>query len=135
MLTEIVNGKFTTMIHGERDSLKTTLGALAVGFYGNFEDKAGLLNFNDTAANLQYLTFILKDVCALVDDYHPVSGRVEAEKAATIIQGLIRNAGNRTSRGRMGPDMSARPRYYPRGVLLLTAEKLPGIQSTRTRTW
>src|SRR4030065_324656 len=51
------------------------------------------------------------------------------EKAGSIIC----QAGNRSSRGRLPPDLSARPNYYPRGLIISTGEVLlPGQRQSAT---
>ena len=46
---------------------------------------------------------------------------------------LIYQAGNRSSRGRLAPDLSARPNHYPRCLIISTGEMLlPGQRQSAT---
>jgi hypothetical protein len=47
----------------------------------------------------------------------------------------VRAAGNRSGRRRMRSDTTLRPAYYPRGVVLVTAEEGPPGESTAARLW
>ena len=55
--------------------------------------------------------------------------RAMTEKAAR----LLYQVGNRSARGRLGPDLKARPNYHPRGLILSTGEiLLPGQRQSAT---
>lgn len=133
-LCSILIPQFVGNLYGERDSFKTSMAVLALCHFGNFLSKVGLPNFSDTAASIQYRAFILKDILMVVDDMHPCPNKYDSDKMQGLTQNVIRSAANRTSRGRLNSDSTPQARFYPRGMVLLTGERLPSIQSTRSRT-
>lgn len=133
-LTSTLIPMFTGYLYGERDTYKTTLAVMALSHYGDFLNKVGMLNFNDTSGSILQKAFILKDVLTVIDDFHPSPNKYESDKMQALNQNIIRSVGNRTGRARLNSDATPQARYYPRGVVIVTAEKLPSVQSTRTRT-
>lgn len=134
-LTTIISPmpNFSLYLWGPTQGFKTTLGLLMCSHFGNFDDQKQLSNFYDTANALMKRSFTLKDILFPVDDFHPSAQKAEAQKKAEIAQRLLRSFANRTERGRLNPDMSERPRYEPRGMLLVTGEDLVSVQSTLAR--
>lgn len=133
-LTSTLMFMFSGYLYGERDSMKTTLATLALSHFGDFIDKVGLLNFGSSSGSLEKTTSLLKDVLSVIDDFYPSTSKYDAEKMQKIVQDVIRGAGNRTGRGRLNADTSQKQTSYAKGMVLITAEKLPAVQSTRTRT-
>ena len=133
-LTSILMPQFTGFVYGECDTTKTTLTCLALCHFGDFSQKIGLPNFSDTSGSLQLRSFVLKDILMVIDDFHPSVNRYDSDKMQALSQSIIRGVGNRTGRGRLTSDVTPQARYYPRGMIAVTAEKLPAIQSTRART-
>ena len=120
---------FTLYIYGETGTFKTTIAVLVLCHFGNFEADR-LSNFEDTANSLEKKAFILKDTIMIADDYHPSNRMSDAYQKESIAQRLIRSFSNRTGRGRLNADTSDKGRYEPRGLLIITGEELPSIQST-----
>ncbi|OPX99853.1 MAG: hypothetical protein A4E58_00208 [Syntrophorhabdus sp. PtaB.Bin006] len=123
---------FSLYCYGERDSLKTSVAVLMLAFFGR-HGRAGLSNFDSTSNSLMHRSAILKDTLLLVDDLYPSSAAKEAQRKETVAQLLIRACGNRTGRGRLNPDSTEKVAPVPRGMVLLTGEELPGLQSTLSR--
>lgn len=123
---------FSMYFHGERDSLKTAVSIIMLAFFGA-HSKRGLSNFDSTSNQIMHRATVLKDTLMLVDDYYPSPGQREAAAKETIAQRIIRDVGNRTGRGRLNPDASEKPIPSPRGMMLITGEELPGLQSTLSR--
>jgi hypothetical protein len=119
-------------IEGATGSLKSTLAALALAHFGAF-DRVHLPGaWTSTANQLERRAFLLKDVPFIIDDYAPGSPDVrELEiKAAR----LLRAAGNGAGRGRLRADLTERPAYPPRGIIVVTGEQHPPGQSLLART-
>jgi hypothetical protein len=71
-----------------------------------------------------------KDSQFVIDDYAPTPldyREMELKRA----WGLLRAQGNRAGRGRLKSDMTERPAYYPRGIIISTSEQHPPGQSVR----
>ncbi|MEW6215953.1 MAG: hypothetical protein AB1478_12250, partial [Nitrospirota bacterium] len=77
--------------------------------------------------------FTLKDCLMILDDYHPLVRKMDAQQAENKAQRIIRAYANRTGRGRLNPDASEKGRYEPRGMLLITGEEIVSLQSTQAR--
>ena len=101
--------------------------------FGEFNGIECLSNLDDTIGILEKRSFILADTLHVVDDFHPSHQKSDAQASERIVQRLIRNYSNRTARGRLNSDLSERGRYDPRGMLLITAEELPTLESTLAR--
>jgi hypothetical protein len=134
-LTTLLNPmpNFSFYLFGQSGTFKTTVALLALAHFGNFGGADCLSNFEDTPGILEKRSFILKDTLHVIDDFHPSSNRRAAESKEGIAQRMIRAYSNRTARGRLNSDMSERGRYEPRGMMLMTAEEQPTLESTLAR--
>jgi hypothetical protein len=124
---------FSIYCYGNSGTYKSTVAILYLSHFGEFNGIECLSNLDDSIGILEKRSFVLKDTLHVVDDFHPSHRKNDALGAEQIVQRLIRGYSNRTARGRLNPDMSERGRYEPRGLLLLTAEKLPTLESTLAR--
>jgi len=134
-LTTLLNPmpNFSGYLFGQSGTFKTTAALLALGHFGNFAGAESLSNFDDTPGILEKRSFTLKDSLHVIDDYHPSANRKAAESKESIAQRMIRAYSNRTARGRLNSDMSERGRYEPRGMMIMTAEEQPTLESTLAR--
>ncbi|KAF0158823.1 MAG: TOPRIM domain-containing protein [Syntrophaceae bacterium] len=134
-LTTILNPmpNFSQYIFGQSGTFKTTIAILAIAHYGNFTGVDGLSNFEDTKGMLEVRGFKLKDSLQVLDDYHPSSNRKASESKEAIAQAMIRAYSNRTARGRLNSDLTEKGRYEPRGMMVMTAEEQPTLESTLAR--
>jgi hypothetical protein len=124
---------FSVWLYGPSGSFKSTLAALALCHFGEFDARSLPLNWLSTVNSLEKLTFTLKDTLCVIDDFVPPTtgkeSQVQMEKAGR----LIYQAGNRSARGRLSADLKARPNYYPRGLIWSTGELLlPGNRQSAT---
>lgn len=124
---------FSMYLYGSSGTFKSTLAVIALAHFGSFTGVETLSNLDDSVANLEKRLFILKDSLAVVDDFYPSHRKIDAQSMEFKVQRLIRNQANRTARGRMNPDMTEKARHEPRGMLLLTGEECPGLESTLAR--
>lgn len=124
---------FSGFLYGETGSKKTTLAILQLAHFGNFTSIQQLTNFESTANSIMLRTSILKDTLLVIDDYHPTIQEKEAQRKESILQRIIRSASNRTDRGRLNADSTEKGSYEPRGMIVITGEDLPTLQSTLAR--
>jgi hypothetical protein len=121
-------------LYGRSGNMKSTLAALFLSHFGSFDGKSLPCSFKDTENSLEKTGFLAKDTVLVVDDYHPVGDRVEAQKMKTKAQALLRGYGDRKGRGRMKADTGLRKAFIPRGLCLVTGEDLPEAgESTSAR--
>ncbi|MFZ2396317.1 MAG: hypothetical protein WAW09_08540 [Smithella sp.] len=134
-LTSLLNPmpNFSGYLFGQSGTFKTTAALLALCHFGKFGGAESLSNFDDTVGILEKRAFTLKDTLHCVDDYHPSANRKAAESKEGVAQRMIRGYSNRTARGRLNSDMTERGRYEPRGMMLMTAEEQPSLESTLAR--
>lgn len=124
---------FSGYTYGVSGTFKTTLLILALGHFGNFPGAESLSNFEDTPGILERRAFTLKDTLHIIDDYHPSASRKAADGKESIAQRMIRGYSNRTARGRLNSDLTEKGRYEPRGMMIMSGEEMPSLESTLAR--
>ncbi len=134
-LTTLLNPmpNFSGYLFGSSGTFKTSAALLALGHFGNFTGAESLSNFEDTVGILEKRSFTLKDSLHILDDWHPAANRKASDSKENIAQRMIRAYSNRTARGRLNSDLSEKGRYEPRGVMVITAEEQPSLESTLAR--
>lgn len=123
--------KFILTLLGRTGSMKSTVAALMLSFFGSFSATDLPMSFRDTANSIIHNAFALKDVLTCVDDYHPCSRR-ESENMKAIMQTLARGYGDRAARNRMSPEITLREARPPQGNVIVTAEFAPDIGESGT---
>jgi len=118
-------------VEGVTGSLKSTLTALFLSHFGDFDRTHLPGAWSSTANQLERRAFLLKDSVFVIDDYAP-SG-LDARELETKAARLIRSQGNIAGRGRLRSDLSERPTFPPRGLLISTGEQHPPGQSLLAR--
>ncbi len=113
-------------------SLKSTLAALFLSHYGEFDRLHLPGTWSSTANQLERRAFMLKDVLFVVDDYAPNS--LTARELEAKAGRLLRAQGNAAGRGRLRADLRERQAFAPRGLVLATGEQHPSGQSVLART-
>jgi hypothetical protein len=124
---------FSLWLYGPTGGFKSTLAALALSHFGAFDRLTLPGSWLSTVNSLEKLCFVLKDSLVVIDDFFPAASakdyHVQSERAGR----LIYQAGNRSGRGRLAPDLKARPNYYPRCLIISTGEMLlPGQRQSAT---
>jgi hypothetical protein len=119
-------------IEGATGSLKSTLAALGLAHFGPFDRLHLPGAWTSTANQLERRAFLLKDVPFIIDDYAPSSP--DARELEIKAGRLLRAAGNGAGRGRLRADLTERPAYPPRGIIVVTGEQHPPGQSLLART-
>ncbi len=135
VLAEWLRPDFSLWIRGLTGKLKTSYAAVMLAHYGAFDAKTMPANWESTVNALERASFLVKDAPFVVDDFRPPSDRFETGEMRRKAARLLRAAGNRTGRARMRADTSLRPEYYPRGIVIVTAEEGPPGESTAARLW
>ena len=127
----IANG-FVTWLVGESGTQKSTLAALMLSHYGNFERDTIPCGFKDTVNSLEKQAFIVKDSILLVDDYYPSQSLQESRKMDAVAESIFGMAGDKQGRSRMkqnGKDI--RKSYSARGIIMATGENFPNFAESR----
>jgi hypothetical protein len=124
---------FVLWLHGPSGVFKSELLALAMAFYGDFSRTSLPANFSATANAIERFTFETKDALLAVDDFHPAGDPREQAAMNQIANRLLRGAGNASGRARMHADTTLRPALFPRGLAIVSGERLPDGHSTAAR--
>lgn len=122
---------FSLWLEGPTGNLKSTIAALFLCHFGEFDRTSLPGTWSSTANQIERRAFVLKDAPFVVDDYAPgpLDGRELEAKAARV----LRSQGNLSGRGRLRADLSERPAYPPRGLIIGTGEQHPPGQSLLAR--
>ena len=123
--------KFILSLIGRTGSMKSTVAALMLSFFGHFTATELPMSFHDTANSILYNAGTLKDVLTCVDDYYP-SAKKDGEAMRQNMQILVRGYGDRTARERMTSDIRLRESQVPHGNVIVTAEYAPDIGESGT---
>lgn len=128
-LSHFITSDFSIALVGSSGTRKTATAAILQSFFGRgFKGKEILESFESTSNAISRKLYLAQSLLGTIDDY--VSG-LSNEKMAHSIHRII---GNQAGRSRMRSDgYSLRDPYYPRGLVLSTAEDLPSSQSMRAR--
>lgn len=118
-------------LEGQTGSLKSTLAALFLSHFGDFGRLQLPGAWSSTANQLERRAFLLKDTLFVVDDYSPAGADVR--EMETKAARLLRAQGNHAGRGRLRADLTERPAFPPRGLILATGEQHPPGQSILAR--
>ena len=124
----------SVFIAGPTGAQKTELTAIAQAHFGSgFHGKCLPGNWATTANGLEKQAFLAKDGIFTVDDFAPSGTTADVQRLHRDADRLIRGQGNRAGRGRMRPDGTLRPEYFPRGIVVSSGEDIPRGQSLRCR--
>jgi hypothetical protein len=109
---------FSLWLEGKTGSMKSTIAALFLSHFGEFERRNLPGAWSSTANFLEHRSFVLKDTLFVIDEYVPssIDGREMQAKASRI----IRAQGNLAGRGRLKSDLTERAAFYPRGIIIST---------------
>jgi len=119
-------------LEGITGSIKSTLAALFLCHFGDF-DRIHLPGaWSSTANQLERRAFLLKDSLFVIDDYAPAA--LDHRELETKASRLLRSQGNISGRGRLRSDLTERPAFPPRGIIISTGEQHPPGQSLLART-
>jgi hypothetical protein len=119
-------------LEGPTGSLKSTLAGLYLSHFGSFSETSLSGSWSSTANQLERRAFILKDAPFVIDDYAP-SG-LDSRELESKVARLLRSQGNLSGRSRLRADLTERPCFPPRGVIIGTGEQHPPGHSVLART-
>jgi hypothetical protein len=133
-LGEAVPLDLSVHVAGPTGAFKTELTAITQAHYGSgFNGRSLPGNWSSTENTLEKQAFLVKDAVFTADDFAPTGTTADIARLHRTADRLLRAQGNRSGRGRMRPDGSLRPQYYPRGIILSSGEDTPRGQSLRAR--
>jgi hypothetical protein len=119
-------------LEGFTGSLKSTIAALFLSHFGDFSESSLPGSWLSTVNQLEHRAFILKDVPFVIDDYAPLGA--DAREIEAKAGRILRAQGNLAARGRLRSDLTERPGFSPRGIIIGTGEQRPPGQSILART-
>lgn len=117
---------FMIFLIGRTQSGKSSLASLFLSFFGDFDKNHFPANYRQTPSSLERISFLLKDVMMVVDDYYPAQSHQEREKMKEMAQRLARAYGDGAVRMRMSGNKLQKS-WPPRGLAISTGEERPEI--------
>jgi len=132
-LKPFLSQDFVLWLYGSTGSMKSTLSALALSHFGDFDEETLPVEWRSTANAIEKIAFLAKDVPAVIDDFAPQRTSGKAKEFENKAEHIIRAVGNRSGRGRLGSDLQFRKTHIPRGFVISTGEQLPEGQSILAR--
>ena len=118
---------YITFLLGVTGSMKSTLTALALSHFGDFNSKNLPSSFKDTANAIEKKGFLLKDSLTAIDHYYPSMQKIETPRMEKTAQAITRSYSDRTGRSRVNSDTSLKGSCIPRGNLIIIGEDIPNI--------
>jgi hypothetical protein len=119
---------------GLTGSGKTELIALAMQHFGaGFNAQSLPAGFDSTSNSLEILQHAAKDALMAVDDWVPVGGSNDVDRANRDADRVFRGHGNRSSRQRLDKNLELRAPRPPRCTLISSGEDTPRGRSLRAR--
>ncbi len=125
-----IKPNFGLFLSGGTGCGKTTITALIMSFFGNFDKSAFPASFTDTANAIGEKAFLVKDMPLWVDDYHPTSSPQTKKRMDDTAQRIARLYGDNNTRARMRLDGTLRPEKPARGLCIVTGEQLPLVDES-----
>lgn len=113
---------FIPFLHGRSACGKSSLAALALSAFGEFDKHCFPASFCDTFASMERTLAVPKDMLAIVDDYHPRNS-VEQQMMACIADQLGRMIADGNSRGRANQNT-----LTPQTFAIVTGEMIPDMR-------
>jgi len=124
-----IHADFILYIQGKSGSRKSSITAVALSHFGNFDRNTFPCNFRDTLNTIEKRAFTLKDTTNVVDDYNP---EIFGSKKLDTMEKLYAMYGDRVGRSRMSQDgMTLKSGYTARGLCIATGEMIPEVAQSR----
>ena len=124
---------FVTWVSGESGSQKSSLSALILSHFGDFERDNLPGGFKDTVNSIEKKAFTLKDALFAIDDYYPSKTQTESKKMDAVAESLFGLYGDRQARSRMRQDgQTVKMGFCARGMCIVTGESFPAFAESRT---
>ncbi len=125
---------FAVCIVGPTGSRKTELAAVVQRFFGqDFHSRNLPENWESTETSLERKAYHYKDSILTIDDFRPQGSSGSVDNYHRKAERVIRGQGNIAGRSRSRSDGTAGTCYWPRGMILMTAEDLPRGSSLLAR--
>ena len=124
-----------TYLWGTSGSFKSSIIALFLSHYGNFDPKGLPASFRDTAFSIEEMAFLAKDVPLVVDDLYPSKDPKERVRLEKVLEYLSRNQGDRQGRGRLHSNQELKTGHPPRGLIIASGEYQPLSGSSLARNF
>ena len=133
-LAEFCNILCSVYLHGTTGLFKSQIEGVAQAHFGKWWSGSCFpANWTSTGGALEKTCFILKDVLCVIDDFMPSPNPIDRAKYLRAAEQLLRGAGNQGGRSRLTADITLRPTYWPRGMVMASGEDVPLGHSLRAR--
>jgi hypothetical protein len=129
-------GRFNAVVFpvGKTGNNKTAFLVFAQNHYGaKWTDQHLPEAWGSTGNFLEKSSYLAKDVLFIIDDFKPKGARSEVEKQHAQISKIISGVADGKGRGRMGADGKLKAGFFPRGLIMSSAESTPRGHSDLAR--
>lgn len=133
-LQSILKPAFALWLRAHTGSFKSSLTALAVSHFGDFQDNTPPVTWEGTARGIERFLSDMKDCPAWVDDFNPRQSDRDMAIQMSKATAVISLYGNTAGRARMKADTTTQNMYLPQAALISTGEIYPTGQSVVART-
>jgi hypothetical protein len=130
-LADALPPDFTLWLEGQTGKFKSTISALFLSHFGEFDVSHLPGSWKSTANSLEKMAFTLKDTPMVIDDYAPT--QVDAGELRAKASSLVRAQGNLAARGRLRSNLEQQHSFPPRGIIISTGEQHPPGHSLLAR--
>ena len=132
-LQSILEPPFALWVRAQTGSFKSTIVALLMCHFGEFEFNTPTATWDATARGIERMLFDLKDIPLWIDDFAPKSSPKDAKDLNNKAEIVLRSFGNRQARIRMLRSTKSADSLPPRSLLISTAELYPTGKSVLAR--
>ncbi len=119
---------FVLLLIGKTGTFKSTISALLLSHFGNFELDTLPLSFRATFAGIEKVAYAANSCPVIIDDYKPEKMETDQEK---IMEGILGLWGDRSKRIKMNAHGGLHRQYTPRGLAIVTGERAPRFSQGR----
>lgn len=123
-----------TYLWGDSGAYKSSLIALLLSHFGDFNKLVLPASFKDTKLSIPEMAFEAKDIILVVDDLYPAQDPKERARLSGTLEHLTRNQGDRQGRGRLKSTSELMVGHPPRGLIYSTGEYMALLGSSLART-
>lgn len=119
---------YILFIQGRSGTRKSSLAAVALSHFGNFNRDTFPTTFRDTLNSIEKTAYTLKDTVTVIDDYNPEN---IGNSKLSVMEKIFAMYGDRVGRKRMTRDAEIKVPYVARGLCIVTGEMIPEVAQSR----
>ncbi len=132
-LATLLRPAFTLWLRASTGSYKSTITALLMSHFGEFEYNTPPVTWEATPRAIERYLYDVKDALAWVDDFNPKLTEREMTRQYEKAENVLRSLGNVQGRARMQANLRLQHTLTPRALMVSTGEVFPQGESLVAR--